>query len=456
MGTIALAKERISRLTGRGRTDDRGGGLPLTDLFGPILRTLLDADQPQPVETLTDAVRGSFIGRKEDRLRYMYRMENPWPSLMDDALAQLEHVDLILSVGEGWALTPEFRTDEPLTVVRAVRGHPSVIITVASEAARKARDGEELAMHVTSLATELDSQRGGLRPLDEKHVARLMESMREFGFREEFPILITKNGRLLDGRHRRAAAERLGIGPITQTISPRKELSDQEALAVAWVGNIHSPGWTPKDLDRISSALGGVSPARALGVGTRARNALLDNHRRTDAAITKEIGCRSDRSVAFYRAELISEGKDVAYDPDGEKRDRAIAEWKADPDADVREVADRAGVSVGLAHKVKDHVHEPQTADREQASEPDVDIDELSIPAASRSEPVHRPDLAPKTSPQPEPQARSTTWAVVKARMNDIDYVTEKFSSFITDPNVLVAVGHRLVKIGEQRGGVVS
>ncbi len=97
----------------------------------------------------------------------------------------------------------------------------------------------------------------GLRPLDKKHLAVLEQSMRDYGYREEFPILIDQYGRILNGRHRIAAAHRAGVvmpEPTTVQVS-----SDEEAVGFAILANFER-GWTEAERNRINADLEGSRP----------------------------------------------------------------------------------------------------------------------------------------------------------------------------------------------------
>jgi hypothetical protein len=49
------------------------------------------------------------------------------------------------------------------------------------------------------------------RPLKIKHIMRLVQSMKETGFRKEIPILVNRELEIIDGQHRFEAAKKLGI-----------------------------------------------------------------------------------------------------------------------------------------------------------------------------------------------------------------------------------------------------
>jgi hypothetical protein len=118
--------ERIFRLTGHGREDDRGGGLPLPALFAPILKAV-NEHGPQTVEQLTKAVKAGFLGGKEKRLAYMYRTEDPWPRFMNDGIDQLIEANLLAADGDRWIAGENFKPDTRLVVIDNPRNTVTVL-----------------------------------------------------------------------------------------------------------------------------------------------------------------------------------------------------------------------------------------------------------------------------------------------------------------------------------------
>lgn len=511
MTPTALAKARVSRLTGRGRTDDRGGGLPLINLFEPILRTLLDAgEEPQPVEVLTSAVRAGFIGRKEDRLEEIYGLSDPWAALMDDALGQLEHMELIVADGDRWKCGPKFKVDVPLLAIRAGAGQPSSRILVQSEAARKASAGDEVSMYITELASRLavtpDIRDGGIREVNDERVDELVASMEAFGFREEpvFLVLKDQHGRILDGRHRIAAAEKLGIDwDNKRHVANVRVDSDREALALTWAANVGQASWTMGELDEITRALGGEAPTVVLSTRVQVRNILLDHGGRiADREVARLVGC-DNHTVAARRAELEAEGNLGRYDPEAEKRAAVRAEHHRDPDASHREIARRAGVSQNtviaerkalLAEQEADvqggEIPQPehpallpsqrapkpltkgQLIDRELLADPDRSDEEIASLCGARPSSVWRrrkklagqdpyngsiegPRAKPaelKTEPEPE-EVLGTREPLTLEYTEDARVLAEQLSSWMTDAHVLAELARRLAKTAAQRGG---
>lgn len=87
---------------------------------------------------------------------------------------------------------------------------------------------------IEALAAELQPDRGGLRPLNPAGVASLVSSMEGIGFAPDQRIIVDQFGRILDGRHRIAAAEQLGIEWSPKYVEKKHVDSDREALAYAY------------------------------------------------------------------------------------------------------------------------------------------------------------------------------------------------------------------------------
>ena len=76
--------------------------------------------------------------------------------------------------------------------------------------------------------------------------------MRVDGYRPEFPVLVDRHGRILDGRHRIAAARRAAVEmPPPRSVSID---SDEEAVGFAFLVNLER-GWTTAERNRINADL---------------------------------------------------------------------------------------------------------------------------------------------------------------------------------------------------------
>jgi ParB-like chromosome segregation protein Spo0J len=168
-------------------------------------------------------------------------------------------------------------------------------------------------MEITSLAASLREDGPGLRPLDAEHVAVLEQSMRDYGYRPEFPVLVDRHGRILDGRHRIAAARRAGIAePL-----PQREVtvtSDAEAVGLAILMNLQR-GWTKAERNRIDSDLRAAGLTvenfgRQLGTSAKReviRAALLEFPTLTHRAIAKRLEL-DHKQADRVCAELVDNG----------------------------------------------------------------------------------------------------------------------------------------------------
>jgi ParB-like chromosome segregation protein Spo0J len=494
---------RVGRLTGRGRSDDRGGGLSLPELFGPILTTLHERGDATE-ETLTAAVRSGFLGQKTARLQTIYDDADPWSAFITDALEQLSSRELVTRHESGhWSTGTKFAAGKPLIAISAGSGQPAVKVTVQTDEQRAERSGDETSMYITELASELDARRGGIRPLDTRRVEELVSSMEAFGFRTEpiFAVLKDQHGRVLDGRHRIAAAEKLGIEWDNKLhVQTVKVENDREALALTWTANVGQAGWTKSDLDRITRALGGESPAVVLSTKVQVRNTLLDQQGRiTDREVARIVGC-SPTTVGVYRLELEQAQDLVPFDPDAERRAAIREQLQRTPEASAREIARQVGTTKETVGRVKRELeiggedvqsgqalHEPEPIVVEQLPAPELTKHEQILrelaadPNRSDKEiggqlGVHhssvwrvRKKLAgqdpyngsiegprPKPEPsQPSPAPASTSavpGALELAWTEDARVLAGELSAWMTDANVLLELGNRLIATARRRG----
>ena len=151
-------------------------------------------------------------------------------------------------------------------------------------------------MEVTSLAASLRESGPGLRPLTAEHVEALAQSMRDFGYRPEFPILVDQHERILDGRHRQAAARKAGVA---EPIPTRKVTvsSDEEAVGLAILVNIQR-GWTQAERTRIDRTLQAAGLTmegfgRVLGTAAKrelVKTALLEHPEMSHRKIAERLG----------------------------------------------------------------------------------------------------------------------------------------------------------------------
>ena len=297
MTTSRAGQGRLDRLAGDGSGEV---GIDLASLFRVILNQVQDSsgsvDFDEFIEPVQTAV--SNHARVEHWYSQFATTHGPWEALIADALDQLQSRDLLVWGGDGWVLGPAFATGKRLVVVPArSRKNPSIGVILYPATERAARgEAEKRRMEVTSLASSLRESGPGLRPLTAEHVETLAQSMRDFGYRPEFPILVDQYERILDGRHRQAAARKAGIsGPIpTRKITVS---SDEEAVGLAILVNIQR-GWTQAERTRIDRTLQAAGLTmegfgRALGTATKrelVKAALLENPDLSHKKIADRLG----------------------------------------------------------------------------------------------------------------------------------------------------------------------
>jgi ParB-like nuclease domain len=302
--------DRIDRLVGNG-VDESGGGLQLPSLLSAILDDLQDNGGKTTIDLV--ALTSKTLESKRSRVQQIYEVDDPWDNFTQDVLDQLEYKQIIRRDNDVWQLGEKFVLGKPMQVIRR-KGGADITVTVYSAEEREARGRDEVArMEATSLAAELHEDRPGLRSLDQKHVNALAERMRTLGYLEHHPILIDQHGRILDGRHRLAAAKLADVVANRQVV---KVSSDGEALEWAWLANENRPGnrpWSAHDRKKWTRKLqvAGVMNEAGNVVSKRAvRRAMIEAELRADAGrsdgvIAEKIGC-SHVTVRSIRSHLVA------------------------------------------------------------------------------------------------------------------------------------------------------
>ena len=243
--------KRLDRLAGDGSGEV---GIDLASLFRVILTQLQDSPDAIPADALTRPVQGAVSNHA--RVEHVYGVNggDPWPILIGDALSQLESQKLAVRDDGGWRTGPEFTTGKRLVVVPARKGkHKPTGALIHAAAEREALgEAEKQRMEITSLGASLREDGPGLRPINPEHVETLAQSMRDSGYRPEFPVLVDKHGRILDGRHRLAASRKAGLGDPPVRVIPFA--SDEDAVGFALLVNLQR-GWTKAERNHINSVL---------------------------------------------------------------------------------------------------------------------------------------------------------------------------------------------------------
>lgn len=138
------------------------------------------------------------------------------------------------------------------------------------------------------------------RPLDLKKHARLMESMRKYGFLKSFPVIVVRdaNGRLVlkDGQHRVAIAESLGL-----SVFYVEEKIDFDVAEV----NCAAKTWVPKDYAMKHAANGLKDYQEALEFAERFGLPVL-------AASSLLAGIVSGTNIAFYEGRFKIKDRKLA------------------------------------------------------------------------------------------------------------------------------------------------
>lgn len=242
---------RLDRLAGDGNSE---AGINLASLFRVILDIVQDSADGMDEEAFIAPVQGEVSNHARVEHWYGAHAVNPWHALITDALEQLESRKILAQKGRKWRTGPAFATGKRLVVVPARKGkHGDVgVIPLAADERETLAAAEKKRMEVTSLAASLRPDGPGLRPLDAAHVAVLEQSMRDYGYRPEFPVLVDRKGRILDGRHRIAAARRAGVEVPAPRPIPID--SDEEAVGFAILVNLQR-GWSDAERKRINRDL---------------------------------------------------------------------------------------------------------------------------------------------------------------------------------------------------------
>ena len=280
-------RERLGRLAGTG--EGSGGGLPLPDLFSAILNEMLD-NGPASTEHLTEITAITLKGKSNN----VTSTWGSWDAFADDLLKQMSSMEIITRNGDGlWHLDREgkFAAGVPLTIIPEGDGRKADGVVVWEQTDREAGNRRAfLEAEGRIQRSSLHPDRAGLRRVTPRRVEEIRESIAEYGdLRGYFPVLVNKQGDVIDGRHR------LAIDRNWPTRTIDTESDDGKVLAAALAANVTHP-WTKGEWD--SLAAGRAMVKQALGEeiarGERIRAALLEQAGRDKPLSHNAIAKRLD------------------------------------------------------------------------------------------------------------------------------------------------------------------
>lgn len=309
---MSISTDRVDRLIG---TDaDNSGGINLPPLLSGLLVWTLDHESVTVDDVLEWAKRRMSVDRR--RLQRNYKSLDAFPLLLRDVIDQMVDVKLLAPhphTAATWVLGSAFMVNKKLTFIRKVGTRQAHTITVGPSDTRQEHDSASTQKaELISLVFELRPDGVGLRPVDPHRVTYLTESMEAFGYRQEQPVLVDQDGRILDGRHRMAAAKKLGINAPQRMV---KVADSNEALVVSWIANESSP-WSVVDRKRIAGRMmvAGVDPATIgsaigpAGARNRARLQLLTDPLVSDRKVA--VAAQASRPlVTRERTRMENEGE---------------------------------------------------------------------------------------------------------------------------------------------------
>lgn len=220
--------DRLDRLAGDAM-GSWGGGLPLPQLFQAVAAEMLDHG-PRTVADLVRPVERAVP--KPERIRAIYGALDPYEQLITDVLGQLASRRLAAHGDDGWALTDEFRTGEPVVVIparagsRGRRARIEIVVYPRDErerlSAKAIEDRELLSMYSDmhndrsfEVKVGVKVQQLRLHPLarsipqiSQKEFEELAADIKAHGVK--VPVVVY-DGQVLDGRHRVAVAAALRV-----------------------------------------------------------------------------------------------------------------------------------------------------------------------------------------------------------------------------------------------------
>jgi transposase len=265
-------EQRLWRLVGDGVS---GGGITTVPVFRLACERVLDTGEVSHSEVY-QGIRGTVVD-KPDRARVLYpEAVDPMAEFVRDCLDQLVSRKFLAPLGDdqfGPGVGFEAMPGRSVIVVPIRRGkHKATRVIIYPKAEREALDRQ----------TRWDGTVNGLiadfRPVvRDEHFRELKASLELRGWNPRYPAVADRQGRIVVGRHRLAAAEELGIEPVVQTVSVDaadlldeaiysnlgKPLSKSERDRIML--HLHLEGWSQREI------------ANRLGVGYQVVRTALNN-----------------------------------------------------------------------------------------------------------------------------------------------------------------------------------
>ena len=310
-----IMNDRLNRLTGDGVSEKSGGGLPLPSMLQTALEFVYDhqsAKLPQ-IRTAVERVTLNKANRLERIYNKIYKLSGePFELCTKDILDQMVDSGIIEVQDDCYSATgPNFKLHEPLKVTPKRKNVQPCHVQIMPPEQRQFVNEVSLNMlEVASLANELKyPDGGGIRPIDQDTVARLVQSMQTFGYIKEHPVLKDQYERILSGRHRIIAAKKANEEYQWREVNVD---SDLEALAIAYTANEGS-SFSKRERDNIARRLGvelediGKAIGRE-GMHRTVRAALTEHPDWSDRKLA-EIAKVSHHTVGSIRAELDLTGQ---------------------------------------------------------------------------------------------------------------------------------------------------
>lgn len=299
-----------------------------------------------------------------------------------------------------------------------------------------------------------------IRRVIPKRLDLLKESVQRLpGLKEFFPVLLDTDGNVVDGRHRRALDPEWPSG---------KKLVPSEIRVAAAVAANRTNAWATADWERLRTHAQFVH-GRKMAAHELARLALLEDHERSNRVIADLVGCdegtvRTERymleeiaEIPQYRGSAGKPRKDgTPAKPRKPRKDDSPAPPRKPPKTqnpvlqqelrrrilakepvESPELAERFGMSRSSLHTA---------AVQARAAQPSAVIEPSAVVESERM-----PTFVSET-PKASEQPSVIPGPLVLAWTEDARVLAEQSCVWMTDENVLLEWGNRLVSEAKRRG----